>query len=62
MNKSEIMTIYCSEEDIGLVDNLLPCQLSHFPIRYLSIPLSVTKLLKSAFQPLIGKMVDALPI
>jgi hypothetical protein len=56
------MIIYCSEEDIGLVDNLLPCQLSHFPIRYLGIPLSVTKLLKSAFQPLIGRMVGALPI
>jgi hypothetical protein len=60
MNKSEIMAIRCSEEDAGLVDNLLPYRLSQFPIKYLGIPLSVTKLLKSAFQLLIDRMADAL--
>jgi hypothetical protein len=49
MSKSEITAICCSEEDIGMVDQLLPCRLSQFPIRYLGIPLSVTKLLKLAF-------------
>jgi hypothetical protein len=61
MNKSEVTAIRCSEDSIGMVDNLLPNQLSHFPIRYLGIPLFITKLPKSTFQPLIDRMVDALP-
>jgi hypothetical protein len=43
------------------MDSLLPCQLSQFPIKYLGIPLSATKLPKSTFHLLIDRMVDTLP-
>jgi hypothetical protein len=61
MSKSEVTPICCSEEDVTVVDQSLPCRLSQFLIKYLGIPLSASKLPKSAFQPLVDKMVDTLP-
>jgi hypothetical protein len=39
-----------------------PCQVIDFSIKYLGIALSTTKLLKSAFQPLVYRVADKLPI
>jgi hypothetical protein len=62
MNKSEMTTIRCNVKQPALVANLLPCLLVQFPIKYLCIPLSVTKLPKSNLQPLGDKMIDTLPM
>jgi hypothetical protein len=50
LSKSQLVPIWCSEEQIACW-----CRnsLASFPIKYLGIPLSVTKLLKSALQPLV---------
>jgi hypothetical protein len=40
---------------------MFPCQTMSFLIKYLVLPLSVSKLPKSALQPLIDKIVDRLP-
>jgi hypothetical protein len=41
--------------------NHFPCQVMSLPIRYLGIPLSVTKHPRSAWQPLIDSVADKLP-
>lgn len=41
--------------------HLFPCAISHFPVRYLGIPLSVSRLPKSALQPLVDRVADRLP-
>jgi hypothetical protein len=41
---------------------VFPCQAASFPIRYLGMPLSVSKLPKSALQPLLDDMADRLPV
>jgi hypothetical protein len=47
IGKCQITPIRCSEEQIAFVQHLLPCQLVHFPCRYLGIPLSVYEPKKS---------------
>jgi hypothetical protein len=42
--------------------SIFPYQLTGFPMRYLGIPLSVTKLPKLVRQPLIDQVVDRLPV
>jgi hypothetical protein len=44
-----------------VVHNLLPCERSDFPCRYLGIPLSLRKLTKEQLQPIIDRIVDRLP-
>jgi hypothetical protein len=45
-NKSDVYPIQCLEEDIIVVQNLLPCEISSFPCCYLGLPLSLYKLTK----------------
>jgi hypothetical protein len=47
ISKCQITPIRYSEDKIALVQHLLPCQLVHFPSRYLGIHLSVYELKKS---------------
>jgi hypothetical protein len=54
-------TIRCDVEQAQLATTLFPCQWEDFPIKYLRIPLSVTKLPRSALQSLLDKISDKLP-
>lgn len=48
LQKCQIVPIRCTEEDISRAINLFPASISAFPVKYLGVPLSVTKLPKSA--------------
>jgi hypothetical protein len=56
-----MVLIRCDQTAIDLATELFPCQVVTFPICYLGVPLSVTKLPKSAWQPLLEKATDQLP-
>jgi hypothetical protein len=47
---------------VSLATPLFPCQQMDFLIKYLSIPLSFTKLPKSALQHLVDRVADRLPV
>jgi hypothetical protein len=40
---------------------MLPCEFAYFPCKYLGLPLSLHKLSKHNFLPLIEKIADQLP-
>jgi hypothetical protein len=61
LNKCQLTPIHCSEEQVAMAVNHFPCQVMSLPIRYLGIPLSVTKLPCSAWQSLIDSVADKLP-
>jgi hypothetical protein len=61
INKSQLIPIRCTDEQVSQACIDFPCQLMSFPIKYLGIPLLVTKLPKSALQPLMDKVADKLP-
>jgi hypothetical protein len=46
---------------VNLATNYFPCAVVEFPIRYLGIPLSITKLPKTACRYLIDSVADKLP-
>jgi hypothetical protein len=60
-SKCHFTPIRCSQFEVDLMQRLFPCQLSQFPCKYLGIPLSVHKLKKADFQPLIDAVADWLP-
>jgi hypothetical protein len=53
--------IHCKEEHLAVVSAEFPCQLASFSIKYLGIPLSVSKLPNEAFQSLVDQAADMLP-
>jgi hypothetical protein len=59
--KCQMVPIRCSSEKVVLAQELFPCPVKDFPIVYLGIPLSTSKLPKSVFQPMVDKMADRLP-
>jgi hypothetical protein len=60
--KCQLAPIRCTPEDIELATSILLCQVSKFPMKYLGVPLSITKKLpRHALQPFIDKVVDYLP-
>jgi hypothetical protein len=61
IQKSSITPIRCQEQDLEVVQDSLPCSMVNFPCKYLGLPLSVRKLLKSKFLLLIEKIADYLP-
>jgi hypothetical protein len=61
LSKCQIAPIRCDETQVNLATSYFPCAVVEFPIRYLGIPLSVTKLPKTAWQYLIDSVADKLP-
>jgi hypothetical protein len=59
--KCQMAPIQCGEDQLALASAELPCQMVDFPIKYLGSPLSVTKLLKVAFQSLVDQAADKFP-
>jgi hypothetical protein len=61
LSKCQMTLISYSEDQLSLVSSFFPCSMVQFPTRYLGIPVLVTKLPKSAFQPLVDQVADCLP-
>jgi len=61
VQKSSVMPIQCSEDNMAVVQNLLPCEIMSFPCKYLGLPLSLRKLTREQFQPIIDRIADQLP-
>jgi hypothetical protein len=61
LSKCQIVPIRCDEAQVNLTTSFFPCAVVEFPVRYLGIPFSITKLPKTAWQYLIDNVVDKLP-
>jgi hypothetical protein len=61
IQKSNVYPIRCGEQDLTLLQSLLPCEISQFPCKYLGLPLAIKKLTKYQVQPIIDKMANQLP-
>jgi len=61
IQKSSVLPIHCSEEDMTIVQAHLPCEVQEFPCKYLGLPLSLRKLTQVQLQQLIDKIADQLP-
>lgn len=61
IQKSQLAPICCSEEQISRIWDILPAQVATFPIQYLGLPLTVGRMKKSHFQPLIDKVASKIP-
>jgi hypothetical protein len=61
VQKSNVLPIHCTEENLGLIQSLLPCGIQDFPCKYLGLPLSTKKLTKNQIQPIVDKIADQLP-
>jgi hypothetical protein len=62
LSKCQLLPICCSYDQVAQEINLFPCQQAAFPIKYLKIPFAITKLPRSALQPLVEKVANRLPI
>ena len=38
VQKSNVLPIHCAEDDLALIQNLLPCEMLEFPCKYLGLP------------------------
>jgi hypothetical protein len=61
LNCSTITCIRCNDEVATAVSNFFRCQLCHFPIKYLGLPLTTGGLRRADIWPLIDKFSDKLP-
>jgi hypothetical protein len=61
ISKCQIVPIRCDDVQVQLTQELFPCPIKEFLIQYLGVPLSTTKLSKSALQPLTDRMANRLP-
>jgi len=61
VQKSNVLPIHCAEDDMSLIQSLLPCEILEFPCKYLGLPLSIRKLTKEQLQPVIDRIADQLP-
>jgi hypothetical protein len=61
VSKSQMVPIWCNEEQISMSVQAFPCHLTRFLIKYLGIPLSMSKLPRTSLQPLLNRVADKLP-
>jgi hypothetical protein len=54
VSKCQATPIRCTVEQIALSQQHMPCQLVHFPYKYLGVHLSICVLKKVDFQPLVN--------
>lgn len=60
VQKSNVYPIQCGDHQRDVIQ-LLPCEVSDFPCRYLGLPLSLRKLTKQQVQHIIDRIPDQLP-
>jgi hypothetical protein len=56
LSKSSVSPIRCDNVDLQPILGVLSCAVGQFPVQYLGLPLSVTRLSKSDLQPLVDKV------
>lgn len=61
LQKSNVLPIKCDQPELEVVQELLPCNISEFPCRYLGLPLSLKKLTRAQIQSIIDRIADQLP-
>jgi hypothetical protein len=61
VQKSHVFPIRCGEEELSILQEHLPCEISSFPCKYLGLPLTLKKLTRNQAQPLIDRIADQLP-
>jgi hypothetical protein len=61
IQKSSVLPIHCLDNDRGIIQSHLPCQIVDFPCKYLGVPLSLQRLTKAQIQPIIDKIAHQLP-
>jgi hypothetical protein len=61
VQKSSVVPIRCDDQILNAVKELLPCDFVGFPCKYLGLPLSLTRLIKSQIQNIIDRMSSLLP-
>lgn len=61
MSKCSITNIYGAESSISSVQQVLRCQIAPFPIRYLGLPLSTTKVPKDHIRKTVDAVARRLP-
>jgi hypothetical protein len=59
--KSNVYPIRCHEDDLEIVQQFWPCEISGFPCKYLGLPLSLHKLTREQAQPIVDKIANQLP-
>lgn len=61
IQKCQYTPIQCTEDQLQVVAQILPCQRTSFPCRYLGIPLTIYALRKVDLQPLVDAVANRLP-
>lgn len=61
LNKCSITHIFGCEEAVEDIQSIFRCQVAHFPIKYLGLPLSTRKLPKSQLRPIMERLAVKLP-
>jgi hypothetical protein len=61
LQKSNVLPIRCGDEEIQILQQHLPCEITDFPCKYLGLPLSLRKLSSDSIQPIIDSIADQLP-
>jgi hypothetical protein len=60
IQKSSVYPIWCGENEMAILQEQLPCDISSFPCKYLGLALSLRRLSRNQVQPIIDKFVDQL--
>lgn len=61
LSKSSIVPICCDEAQTTHVQEQMECTMTSFPCKYHGLPLSLKRLTAADLQPILDKIVDALP-
>jgi hypothetical protein len=61
VQKSSVFPIQCGQSKVETLQEMLPCEVSSFPCKYLGEPLSLKKLPRSAIQSIIDRIAAQLP-
>jgi hypothetical protein len=61
VQKSSGFPIQCGQSEVETLQEMLPCEISSFPCKYLGVPLSLKKLPRSAIQYIIDRIAAQLP-
>jgi hypothetical protein len=56
-----VFPICCGEEEVNCLQDLLPCNISGFPCKYLGLPLSPKKLSRDQVQAIVDRVASLLP-
>jgi hypothetical protein len=61
LQKSNVLPIRCGDDEIRVLQQHLPCEITDFPCKYMGLPLSLKKLSRDNIQPIIDSIADQLP-